>query len=109
MIGGFSQGGAVALQATLSHPTPLAGCLALSCYLPGGGSIMPETPNVDTPIWQAHGDQDNVLPWKMGKLTAEVVKNIVKDHQFVTYEGMDHEAWQEELDDVKDFIKLKLD
>ena len=34
VIAGFSQGAAVALHAALRHPEPLAGVLALSCYLP---------------------------------------------------------------------------
>ena len=29
------QGGAVSLRTALTSDTPLAGCLALSCYLPG--------------------------------------------------------------------------
>jgi lysophospholipase II len=34
MLGGFSQGGALALYAALTFPEPLAGIMALSCWLP---------------------------------------------------------------------------
>lgn len=34
MLGGFSQGGALALHAALTYPEPLAGVMALSCWLP---------------------------------------------------------------------------
>ena len=37
VIAGFSQGGALALNAALRHPEPLAGILALSAYLPLAG------------------------------------------------------------------------
>ena len=35
MIGGFSQGGAIALNAMLRSKDKLAGCAALSTYIPG--------------------------------------------------------------------------
>ena len=35
MIGGFSQGGAIALSALLKSSDKLAGCIALSTYIPG--------------------------------------------------------------------------
>jgi lysophospholipase-2 len=34
VIGGFSQGGALALYSALLFPKPLAGVIALSCWLP---------------------------------------------------------------------------
>ena len=33
VVGGFSQGGHIAYKAVLTHPEPLAGCLALSTWL----------------------------------------------------------------------------
>lgn len=33
-VGGFSQGGAVALYTALTHEKPLAGVVGLSCWLP---------------------------------------------------------------------------
>lgn len=34
LLGGFSQGGALALHAGLTYPEPLAGIMSLSCWLP---------------------------------------------------------------------------
>ena len=34
VVGGFSQGGALALYSALLFPKPLAGVIALSCWLP---------------------------------------------------------------------------
>lgn len=34
VLGGFSQGGALALYSALIYPKPLAGVMALSCWLP---------------------------------------------------------------------------
>jgi len=111
MVGGFSQGGAVALKAALTYPESLAGCLGLSCYLPGGHLTLEQlgrTAPLDTPVFQAHGDDDQVVSYKRGQITAEVLKTLVKDHKLVTYPYMGHEATQGELDDIRDFIMSRL-
>jgi len=36
VVGGFSQGGGLALYSGLTYPKPLAGIVALSTWLPGG-------------------------------------------------------------------------
>jgi len=64
VLAGFSQGGAIALQAGLRHPERLAGILALSTYLPLPDTLAQEasTANRDIPIFMAHGTQDPVIP-----------------------------------------------
>ena len=101
----------MALRAALTLPdSQLAGCIALSCYLPGrqGDYDNLVQDKLDTPVLQAHGDQDGVVSYKRGQLTAEVLQTLVKDHKFITYEGMMHEATMEELEDIKAWIKQKL-
>jgi len=109
MIGGFSQGGAVALRAALTFPGNLAGCVALSCYLPGPTTLeqLELSGPLDTSIFQAHGDMDQVVSYKRGQITAEVLQHLVKDHKLVTYRNMGHEGTMEELNDIKDFIASK--
>ena len=70
---------------------------------------------------QAHGELDEVVSYKRGQLTAEVVERLSKRHKFITYPNMGHEGTlvsmslykdfdsshvfpQEELEDVKQFI-----
>ena len=52
MVGGFSQGGAVSLRAALTSQTPLAGCVALSCYLPGDVRQYHNLSTQHTPVFQ---------------------------------------------------------
>jgi phospholipase/carboxylesterase len=63
-LAGFSQGGALALQAGLRHPARLAGIVALSCYLPLADTLAAEASpaNRDVPIFMAHGTQDPLIP-----------------------------------------------
>ena len=95
----------MSLRAALTFPSPLAGCVALSCYLPGKQEDLSK---VDTPVFQAHGDQDGVVSYKRGQITAEVLETLVKDHKFITYPGMMHEATMDELEDIKTWMNQKL-
>ena len=69
ILGGFSQGGALALYAALTFNEPLAGVMALSCWLPlhkqfPGLLKCPDT----VPILQCHGDCDPVVNVNFGRL-----------------------------------------
>ena len=79
VLAGFSQGGAVALHTGLRYPQRLAGILALSCYLPLADSFDTEShpSNRDTPIFQAHGTMDPMVPIALGQIT----------HEFLTQRG----------------------
>lgn len=57
ILGGFSQGGALALYAALTFPEPLCGVMALSCWLPLHKSFPASRKCPETlPILQCHGD-----------------------------------------------------
>lgn len=64
LLAGFSQGGAMALQAGLRQNNPLAGIIALSCYLPLMETLAVEAcgANATTPVFMAHGIYDPVIP-----------------------------------------------
>src|SRR4051812_43718708 len=68
VLAGFSQGGAVALQTGLRYASRLAGVMALSTYLPLAESFEHEASaeNRGTPVFMAHGTDDNVVPYQMG-------------------------------------------
>jgi phospholipase/carboxylesterase len=64
VLAGFSQGGAIVLQAGLRYPERLAGILALSTYLPLASALESEREkaNQDLPIFMAHGRFDDIIP-----------------------------------------------
>ncbi|KAF4524827.1 hypothetical protein B566_EDAN013987 [Ephemera danica] len=91
VLGGFSQGGALALYSTLRYPKPLGGCMALSCWLPMHRQFPGlAAGNTDIPYIQCHGDCDPVVPYKWGQMTASVLKTFLKGSEFKTYRGMMH-------------------
>uniref|UniRef100_T1J099 palmitoyl-protein hydrolase n=1 Tax=Strigamia maritima TaxID=126957 RepID=T1J099_STRMM len=105
-LGGFSQGGALALYSAFRYQKPLAGVIALSCWLPMH-SKFPNNAlgNTDIPILQCHGDMDPLVPHKWGILTHEKLKSFAARAEFKSYHGMMHSSCDEEMQDVKTFIQ----
>ncbi|XP_052861951.1 acyl-protein thioesterase 1 [Anopheles bellator] len=105
MLGGFSQGGALALYAGLTFVEPLAGIIALSCWLPMHKRFPGDRKCPDTvPILQCHGDCDPIVFYKFGQLSSSVLKSFMQKSHFQSYESLGHSACDAELADMKNFI-----
>uniref|UniRef100_A0A5F8GJQ3 palmitoyl-protein hydrolase n=2 Tax=Monodelphis domestica TaxID=13616 RepID=A0A5F8GJQ3_MONDO len=96
ILGGFSQGGALSLYTALTCPHPLAGIVALSCWLPLHRAF-PQAANGmarDMAILQCHGELDPMVPVRFGALTSEKLKSVVPPAkvQFKTYPGVMHSS-----------------
>lgn len=116
VIGGFSQGGALAFNIALKHYTEVAGILAMSTFLPvdknsrkwldrleAGGSL-------PGPISQHHGDNDPMVRIENAQRGAEILKKFAKDGEFEfhTYRGLEHSSCPEEMRNVDHFISKVL-
>jgi phospholipase/carboxylesterase len=77
VIAGFSQGGAIALQAALRQPQRLAGVMALSTYLPLRQTFAAEASpaNRDAPILMCHGSRDAIVPMTLGTMAREFLQS----------------------------------
>lgn len=101
VLAGFSQGGAIALQTGLRYPQALAGVMALSCYMPCSDSFAAEASaaNAKTPLLIAHGTEDPVVAYKMGKSTSDLLLKsgyAVEWHEY----PMQHSVCLEEVRDI---------
>lgn len=76
VLAGFSQGAVIALITGLCYSKPLAGIMALSGYLPLANDILTKANEVNRtiPIFIAHGTEDNIVPYALGKLTYDALK-----------------------------------
>lgn len=102
IVGGFSQGGALALHSGLTFPNPIGGIIALSCWLPLHKSFPDAKKTSDTvPIFQCHGEIDPVVPYKFGQLSHYSLKSFMKNAQFSSYPGLSHSSSEQEMDDIK--------
>lgn len=112
VLGGFSQGGALSLYTALTCPHPLAGIVALSCWLPLHRNF-PQAANgsaKDLAILQCHGEQDPMVPVRFGALTAEKLRSVVTPArvEFKTYPGVMHNSCPQEMAAVKEFLEKLL-
>lgn len=109
ILAGFSQGGAIAYTAGLTHPEPLAGIVALSTYLPAPELIKAEgsTANRNTPVFAAHGSTDPVVPVQLGNAARTTVSELGNPVQWQTY-PMQHSVCLPEVLAIGEFIEKAL-
>ncbi len=102
---GFSQGCAMALLTGLRHPDKLAGIVALSGYLPLLETTEAErhTANLRTPIFMAHGDQDDVVPMARGEQARDHLRALGHEVSWHSY-PMAHGLCMDEVDDIQSFL-----
>lgn len=110
VLAGFSQGGALALHTALRYPQPLAGVLALSTYLPLrerlGGEVCADPRQLAIRI--DHGEVDNVVPWAVGRRSAELLGELGFDVGFNTY-PMGHSLCPQQIDSLRAWLVERLD
>jgi phospholipase/carboxylesterase len=106
VLAGFSQGGAIALQAGLRHPERLAGILALSTYLPLPDTLEKEASqaNRDLPIFMAHGTQDPVIPLSWAMRSRDHLLRLGYAVEWREY-PMPHSVCAEEIADVGAWLR----
>ena len=101
VLAGFSQGGAIAYIAGLTHPEPLAGIVALSTYIAAPAMLDAErTPaNAGTPVLAAHGIEDEVVPFALGTAAYDTVKAFGNPIDWHAYR-MPHSVCIEEITQI---------
>jgi phospholipase/carboxylesterase len=98
VIAGFSQGGAVTLQAGLRHDQRLAGLAALSSYLPLAATTATErtAANNDVPIFFAHGRQDPMIAFARATASRDALVALGYPLEWHEYD-MGHSVCAEEI------------
>jgi phospholipase/carboxylesterase len=108
VLGGFSQGGAMALYTGLRHPETLAGLLVLSAYeLARDRHSEHQGANASTPIIFCHGRHDPLVPLFAGKAASEAVTRpgrAVRWHEF----PLQHEVSLPEIEVVTGWLHERL-
>jgi phospholipase/carboxylesterase len=109
VLGGFSQGGALALYAGLRHPVRLAGLISLSAYLIDPATLPAEaaSANRDVPIFMAHGSADDVVRYDWGEASRLLLERDGWSVAWHVY-PMGHGAVAEEIAEMGRFIEQVL-
>lgn len=106
VLAGFSQGGAIALRCGLARSTPLAGIMALSCYLLEAASLKEwaAPASAAVPIFLGHGEHDPVVPLALGKAAGSTLEQAGYPVEFHTW-PMPHSVCPEEIQAIDRWLQ----
>jgi phospholipase/carboxylesterase len=105
VLAGFSQGCAMALLTGLRHEERLGGIVGLSGYLPLSAQTAAErsTASLQTPIFLAHGWQDEVIEFARAQDSAEALRKLGYQLEWHDY-PIGHSVCMEEIRDLNDWL-----
>jgi phospholipase/carboxylesterase len=108
-LAGFSQGGVIALQTGLRHTGQLGGILALSTYLALAETLSEEASAASkhTPIFMAHGRNDPIVPYALGKTSRDILLQQGYQPDWHEY-AMQHSVCQEEVRDIEAWLTQRM-
>lgn len=107
VIAGFSQGGTIALL-MLRSDMKFAGIVGLSTYLSLRNDTLVSEANKDTPVWLAHGTADEVVKYKFGEMSSQLLTKAGVKTVFGSVKGMGHATTSGEMQDMLGFLKSVL-
>jgi lysophospholipase-2 len=113
VLGGFGQGGAVALMAAYNRrkvdAAPFAGCCVLSGWLPMKDYLNVEEKTAGaTPLFWAHGQYDDKILFEQQILGVKKLKSVGVDVTAKAYPVGHESANFEEIEDMAEFIERVL-
>lgn len=105
VLAGFSQGCAMALLTGLRHRERLAGIAGLSGYLPLAATTAAERSDANalTPVFLAHGTQDDIVAVQRGRDSGELLRALGYDVQWREY-PMAHSVHPQEIADLQAWL-----
>jgi len=105
VVAGFSQGCAMSFMTALRHPERLAGIVGLSGYLPLAPMVAAERhpANQRTPIFQAHGTRDGVIPIARAAASRDALAALGYSVEWHEY-PMEHSVCMPEIADLNRFL-----
>jgi phospholipase/carboxylesterase len=105
LLGGFSQGGAQVLYSGTRTKHPIAGIIALSCYLPDPENT--PAPTAKPPILMMHGTQDEVVLPEFGEESFQALQQNSYDVDFQRYD-VGHGICPEQIIYLNDWLGKQL-
>ena len=110
-LGGFSQGGALALLIATRTNHNLSGVICCSGYLLQdaiSASATNQIPKRKPPIFICHGEEDDVVKKEWGFKAYNELKHQEFDVEWQSYLHLGHSVSPTELNDISNFLTAKL-
>eukprot|EP00899_Mesostigma_viride_P001624 jgi/Mesvir1/11462/Mv04608-RA.1 len=110
VLGGFSQGAALALTSGLRYPRSLAGIAAFSGWIPSKRLLAKDTNEESrkTPVLWCHGTGDQIVLYDCAKTGVPALESAGINVELKSYPGMEHASCYEEIEDLKKWIAARL-
>jgi phospholipase/carboxylesterase len=108
-LGGFSQGGALALFTGTRYASELGGIIGLSTYLPLAKKLVLEKnpSKIDLPVFLAHGTQDPIVPFEWGKMVYDILSELDYSVEWHEY-PIAHQLCAAEMNDIRIWLEKNL-
>ncbi|MCD6056144.1 MAG: Carboxylesterase [Gammaproteobacteria bacterium] len=105
ILGGFSQGAALALYTGLRYPHALGGIVSLSGYLPLAENTQAEASlhNKHIPIFMAQGTEDPIVSFYLATISYQHLYHLSYPIKWHTY-PMGHHICTEEMKDLRTWL-----
>jgi len=103
VVAGFSQGGAIAINAALHAEERLAGLMALSTYIALPGELANSKASREMPVFMAHGSFDPMLPVGWGRTSADKLMEAGFNVEWHDY-PMAHAVCPQEIEDIRTWL-----
>ena len=107
LLAGFSQGGAVCLEAGLSFQFRLGGIIALSTYFPTADSVVVHPEQSGLPVLVCHGSMDPMLKESLGREAATSLRRLGMVPEYHSY-PMAHQVSPQEIVQIGQWIRAVL-
>ena len=108
ILGGFSQGGVIAIHCALHQPQRLGGLLALSTWLPHTDLPSPSHAACQTPVFIGHGTDDDLIPLQAAHRTQTTLAELGYTTILQQSYPMPHSISMEEMDDMTAWLTQHL-
>lgn len=95
VLGGFSQGAALALAATIKAPQKIGGCISLSGWaLPEQalGDSIAMSPSAKSPFLVCHGEEDRVVEYPNARIVSDLLLKGGCEVHLKTYAKLAHSS-----------------
>lgn len=105
-VGGFSQGGAIAMFSGLTSPHKLGGIVCTSSYVPLQHVVKKHLSAKQIPkIFYGHGTADVLIPFGFAQRSREFLQPFLGDYlTFYQYEGQGHTIAQDEASHIRSWL-----
>ncbi len=107
IVGGFSQGGALAITYSLRSNIKLGGCCIIATWVPLQGEYPKSFGSAarSIPFWQGHGDADNMVNHDIGKRSIDFLKSRGVSADFQLFDHVGHHTCSKQIEQASKFIE----